>query len=290
MPENLKALRLRIKSIKQTKKITRAMEMVSASKLRKTEGIMKASRPFMLKIQQLIGRLALSTGAQDHPLFQKSDTGIPLLVVFTSDRGLAGAFNANILKLATKTLNASPETKVIVIGRKGRDYMRRYFKSRIIREIADLNNRLDGAFTDALSAELQAGFEDGKYSQIDLLFPRFNSTVSNTPIVERYLPLEAAAFGVTAEDAKRQIDYILEPTPERVFDAILPRFLKSKVFLTLVETYTSEHSSRMMAMNNATKNCDELGDALTLRLNKARQAQITTEIIEIVSGAEALNG
>lgn len=290
MPENLKLLRGRIKSIQMTKKITRAMEMVSAAKLRKTEGLMKSSRPFMLKIQQLLGRLALSTGAQAHPLFQKSETGVPLIVIFTSDRGLAGAFNANILKVAVRELKANPDLKVFVIGRKGRDYLRRYFRSRIVKELTDLNGRLDAELTDSIGDELLNGFMDGRYSRIEILYPHFVSTATNRPTVERYLPLEAAAFGVTEEDAKDPIDYILEPSPERVFEAVLPRFLKSKIFLTLAETYTSEHSSRMMAMNNATKNCTELGAALTLRLNKARQAAITTEIIEIVSGAEALNG
>jgi len=288
MPENLKALRGRIKSINMTKKITRAMEMVSAAKLRKTEGVMKASRPFMEKIQLLLGRLALSTGAQEHPLFQKSETGVPLLVVFTSDRGLCGAFNANILKLAVARLKSEPGLKVFVIGRKGRDYLRRYFATRIVREITDAT--LTGEFTNAIADELLNGFLDARYSRIELLYPHFISTVYNKPTMERYLPLEPAAFGVSATDALTPVDYILEPSPERVFEVVLPRFLKSKIFLTLAESMTSEHSSRMMAMNNATKNCNELASGLTLRLNKARQAVITTEIIEIVSGAEALKG
>ncbi len=290
MPENLKALRSRIKSISSTKKITRAMEMVSAAKLRKTEGVLKASRPFMQKIQSLLGRLALSTFAQEHALFQKSETGFPLLVVFTSDRGLAGAFNVNILKYALRVLRDNPDMKAFVIGRKGRDYLRRYAKDRIYKEVTDLNNRLDGEFTDGIGNELLQGFLDGRFSRIELLYAHFISTASNKPRVERYLPLEAAAFGVSEEQAGKSIDYLLEPSPERVFDAILPRFLKSKIFLTLAETYTAEHSSRMLAMNNATKNCNELGGKLTLRLNKARQAAITTEIIEIVSGAEAQKG
>ncbi len=289
MPENLKALRDRIRSINKTKKITRAMEMVSAAKLRKTEGLMKSSRPFLQKIQLLLGRLALSSGAQDHPLFQKSESGTPLYVVFTSDRGLCGAFNANILKLAMQRLAADPSAKLYVIGRKGRDFLRRYHGDRIIGDMVDLGS-LDGEVTDQLSQELLEGFENGWYSRIELIYPEFVSTVLNVPKVERYLPLEPSAFGVSEEEAASPIDYILEPSPERVFDVLLPRYLKSKVYLTLAETQTSEHAARMMAMNNATKNCDELSEKLTLRLNKARQAAITTEIIEIVSGAEALNG
>ncbi len=290
MPENLKALRGRIRSIGKTKKITRAMEMVSAAKLRKTEGVMKASRPFLQKLRGLIGRLALSTGASDHPLFKKPSTGHPLYVVFTSDRGLCGAFNANILKLAASELKKTPDAKVLVVGGKGRDYFKKHYSDRIAGAYVDFGGNLDPDRMGELADEIYNGFLDGKYSRIELVYPHFVSTATNRPTVERYLPMEAEAFGVTEEDAAQPIDYIMEPSPKRVFDTILPRFLKSKVFLTQAESVTSEHSSRMMAMNNATKNCNELGDMLTLRLNKARQAAITTEIIEIVSGAEALNG
>ncbi|HMZ53024.1 MAG TPA: FoF1 ATP synthase subunit gamma, partial [Candidatus Sumerlaeota bacterium] len=188
MPENLKALRGRIKSINSTKKITRAMEMVSAAKLRKTEGIMKAARPFMERIQALLGRLAQSTFAQENALFQKSETGVPLLVVFTSDRGLAGAFNTNILKAAVKELKANPALKVFVIGRKGRDFMRRFYKDRIYKELTDLNGSLEGKVTDAIGDELLNGFLDGRFSQVELLYPHFVSTATNRPVVERYLP------------------------------------------------------------------------------------------------------
>lgn len=289
MPENLKALRQRIRSIGKTKKITRAMEMVSAAKLRKTEGVMKASRPFMQKIQMLLGHLAHSTVAEGHELFNAPEKGDRVIIVFTSDRGLCGAFNANILKAASTELRNDPTAKAYVLGRKGRDFIANHFKDRLIGSKVDLGGNLDGEMTDQIAEDLLIGFRGGQYKRIDLLYPHFISTVANKPIVERYLPLEAEAFGVSEEEAKNPIDYILEPSPERVFDAVLPRYLKSKIFLTLAETFTSEHSARMMAMNNATKNCNELGDMLTLRLNKARQSAITTEIIEIVSGAEALN-
>lgn len=287
MPENLKALRNRVRSIGKTKKITRAMEMVSAAKLRKTEGVMKSSRPFLRKIQELLGRLALSSGAQEHPLFQRHGKGLPLFVLFTSDRGLCGAFNASLLKRTVAELKKTPEARIIVIGRKGRDFLRRHYPDNIEAEYKDLGGVLDGAWTDALANRLQEGFRAGRYARIELIYPHFISTARNKPVVERYLPLEPAAFGVSEEDSDREIDYILEPSPERVFEVVLPRFLQAKIFLTLAETFTSEYASRMMAMNNATKNCDELGSSLTLRLNKARQAAITTEIIEIVSGASA---
>ncbi len=288
MPENLKALRNRIRSIGKTKKITRAMEMVSAAKLRKSEGVMKSTRPFLHKIQELLGRLALSTGAQEHPLFQRPSTGYPVVLLFTSDKGLCGAFNAHLIKRAVKELEKDPDLRVIAVGRKGNDFLKRHYPGRIEASHVDLGGQLDGAWTDAMANNLQERFRAGEYSRIELIYPHFISTAANRPVMERYLPLEPAAFGVSEEEASEPIDYILEPTPERVFEALLPRFLQTKIYLTMAETFTSEHASRMMAMNNATKNCEELGSSLTLRLNKARQAAITTEIIEIVSGAEAL--
>jgi F-type H+-transporting ATPase subunit gamma len=249
---------------------------------------MKSARPFMHRIQLLLGRLAQSGTAQENKLFAKPASGVPLYVIFTSDRGLCGAFNANLLKILSRELKADPTAMVFVIGKKGREYVRRHFPTRIAGEIADLNGSLEGKTTDRISNELLDGFLNGKYSRIELVYPEYVSMVLNRPTVSRYLPMEASAFGVPAEEADKAIDYLLEPSPERVFEVLLPRYLRSKIYLVLAETFTSEHSARMMAMNSATKNCDELTDTLTLRLNKARQSAITTEIIEIVSGANAL--
>lgn len=290
MPENLKVLRNRIRSIKQTKKITRAMEMVSAAKLRRTEQVMKSSRPFMGKIEHLLRQLSRSTGAEEHPLFQESDTGAPVLVAFTSDRGLCGSFNANVLKQIEARIKSGPGLRVYVIGRKGRDWMRRYYPGRIDKEMIDLGGRVDGEATDKIADDLLNGFHDGRYSKVDLLYTSFVSVTNHKPVVPRYLPLDASAFSISEEEERHPIDYILEPSPERVFDTVLPRYLKSKIFLAMAESMTSEHAARRMAMNNATKNSDDLSEKLTLRLNKARQAAITTEISEIVGGAEALNG
>jgi F-type H+-transporting ATPase subunit gamma len=180
--------------------------------------------------------------------------------------------------------------KVIVLGRKGRDTLRKRYADRMVAAHTDLGGRPQGTFTDRIGAELLDGFRDGRYSRVLLCYAHYISTASNRPMVEQYLPFEAAAFGAGENGEATQIDYLLEPSPEEVFEAVLPLYLRRKLFLTLAEAMTSEYASRMMAMNNATKNCDELTGSLTLRLNKARQAAITTEIIEIVSGAQALTG
>lgn len=292
MAKGIKELRLRIRSIRNTKKITRAMEMVSAAKLRRTQGVMEAARPFARKLESLLGRLALSPTAREHQLFEVRDKGaLPTLyVVFTSDRGLCGAFNANILKAAERLMREQPDALVYCVGRKGRDHFRKRIGERLVGQRIDLGGQIDGTITDAIGNDLLQLWNDRKVAEINIVASHFVTTSSNRPEVSRYLPLEPEAFGLTAEEAEHPIDYILEPSPARIFDALLPRYLRSKIYLTLAETFTSEHASRMLAMNNATKNCDELSSMLTLQMNKARQAAITTEIVEIVSGAEALNG
>ncbi len=289
MPENLKQLRGRVRSIKKTKKITRAMEMVAAAKLRKTESVMKASRPFLYKMQEILGNLTASLEEDKRPIeFRKPESGYPVLIVFSSDRGLCGAFNTNVLKMAGYILTNNPEMKVVILGKKGRDYMKRYFKDRVIHEVTDMGTDVNPEVTQELYAFLRKGFDSGEYQEIHLLYSHFISTALNKPVKEQYLPLVKDAFDMP-ETAKTNQDYLLEPDPETVFEALVPRFLQARLYLTLAESFTSEYSSRMLAMNNATKNCDELTEKLTLRLNKARQAAITTEIVEIVSGAEALN-
>lgn len=292
MAKGIKELRLRIRSIKGTKKITRAMEMVSAAKLRRAQNEMEAAKPFTRKLQSLLGRLALSPTAQEHPLFEnRAESGLPrLLLLVTSDRGLCGAYNANLLKAADRWTRENPTGQLYIVGRKGVEFFRKRVADRIVGRVTDLNTKLDGPTTDKVANELLALFNDRKVSQIDVISAEFVSASTNRPRLQRYLPLEASAFGLTAEEAARPIDYLLEPSPERVFDALLPTYLRGVVYLALAEAFTSEHSSRMLAMNAATKNCNELGDKLTLQMNKARQATITTEIIEIVSGAAALEG
>src|SRR5690606_4829021 len=216
MAKGIKELRGRIRSIKNTKKITRAMEMVSAAKLRRSQTAMKSAKPFTQKLEQLLGRLALSSRAQENPLFEKRDpaSAPPLLLLFTSDRGLCGAFNANLIKLAEKYLAAHPNALIYTIGRKGRDYLRKRYPKQIVGEVMDLGGKLDGEVTDRIARELVAMFLERKVSEINIVASEFLTTATNRPKLSRYLPLEPEAFGVSdAEEGGKSIDYILEPSP-----------------------------------------------------------------------------
>lgn len=288
--ESLKDLRRRIRSINQTRKTTRAMEMVSAAKLRRAQQALVASRPYAEKLTELLHNLSSDTALREHPLFQARQGDRKTLVVFTGDRGLCGAFNTNLINAAEQALKARPEIdwKLVCVGRRGRDYFVRrqwpiaeYFTASgagvadpgLSREIADFLLKL---------------YTGNETDEVLLLHSHFVSTVVNHPVLEKYLNLSADEVKAEEGRAIHEIEYIMEPSRADVLDALLPRYLASRVHLAMSENMTSEHSSRMIAMNNATKNCDEMGDDLTLRMNKARQSMITTELLEIVAGAEAL--
>ncbi|MGF1574318.1 MAG: ATP synthase F1 subunit gamma [Sumerlaeia bacterium] len=291
MAKGIKELRSRVRSIKNTKKITRAMEMVSAAKLRRAQTEMQGAKPFQKKLELLLGRLSRSPKAQENQLFQsRASLDKPnLLLLITSDRGLCGAFNANIIKKAAKYLQQHPNCLVYFIGKKGRDhFQKRISADRIVGQYIDFQAKLDGDKSDSISKELLAHFENNTVRDIDIISAEFISTSTNRPQQARFLPLEASAFGLSEEDDE-SIDYILEPSPEAIFEALLPRYLRMRIYLAIAENLTCEHSSRMLAMNAATKNCNDLASKLTLEMNKARQAAITTELTEIVAGADALN-
>lgn len=298
MPESLKDLRRRVKSIKSTKQITRAMEMVSAAKLRRAQAALLAARPYASKLQELLAQLAGSASVESHPLFQERESGPQVMVVFTSDRGLCGSFNTNIIRLVERQLKTSPgiDWQLYCIGKKGYEY----FQGGpwpIIEKKLDLGGRPDNDMARDISDELLGRFESGEAAAVHLAYPMFVTLAINRPVIQKFLHLSPEDLTVKTkeqeagegeEKKKREIDYILEPSPERVFDALLPRYLTSRIYITLAEVFTSEHSARMLAMNNATRACDDLADSLTLQMNKARQAQITRELIEIISGAQAV--
>ncbi|MGB9692755.1 MAG: ATP synthase F1 subunit gamma [Candidatus Sumerlaeaceae bacterium] len=289
MAENVKALRRRLRSIRNTKQITRAMEMVSAAKLRRAQAALLAGRPYALKLKELLEQLSAS-GSVSHPLLQSRPITKRWLVVFTADRGLAGAFNAQIIKRAEAFLRESAlPVELICIGKKGYDY----FKTKrvtIRRAVTDLSTKLSVARASEIGALLVRGFLDGECDEVVLLYNRFVSTLVYRPQLEVLLPV--GATHVTDQPAitpaRRTHEFILEPSPAAVLEALLPRFVANRIYITLAETFTAEHSARMVAMSGATRNCEELTEKLTLKMNKARQAAITKEIIEIVSGAEAL--
>jgi F-type H+-transporting ATPase subunit gamma len=293
MAENVKSLRRRLRSIKNTKQITRAMEMVSAAKLRRAQEMLMAARPFAAKLQEVLGRLA-GSGSIEHPYLVKRAVRKRTLVLVTADRGLAGSFNAQLIKKAEQTLRESADPMDLVcVGKKGYDY----FKSRpypIAFFVTDLAGKLSSERSNEVADRLVALFTSGETDEIVVLFNTFVSMLVFRPTLSKLLPLDPESLLTDTAGASAakgtNTEYLLEPDPQAVLSSLLPRYIKSKIYIVLAETFAAEHSARMVAMSSATKNCEELIQSVSLAMNKARQAAITKEILEIVGGAEALKG
>jgi F-type H+-transporting ATPase subunit gamma len=292
MPESLKALRRRLRSIHNTQQVTGAMEMVSAAKLRRAQSALQAARPFIRKLEMLLGYLAPAAEAAGHPLFTSRRVRRSTLVLFTADRGLCGSYNSNLIRIAEHHLKEHRlgSMDLICVGRNGANYFgRRNWP--IVGTYPDFGGVLDRDKSNDIAKTLLARYLEGETDEIYLLYSTFISTSQSKPTYEKYLDLDLSTLLRNAPPEERKgFDYTFEPDRDHVFDALLPIYLRSKVFITLAESFTSEHSARMLAMNNATKNCEELISTLTLRLNKARQTSITSDLLDIVGGAEALSG
>ena len=294
MAESLKDLRRRVRTVKSTQQITRAMEMVSASKLRRAQAVLMAGRPYAAKLQELLSHLGGSASVAEHPLFEQREGSNRIMVVFTGDRGLCGAFNNNLLRLVEKELRGQRDKQwqLYCIGKKGADYFQRR-EWPIIHTYQELGGRPEIGVAREISEDLHARFTSGQTDAIYFYYQAFVSLAVYRPTLAKFLNLEPGELAGENQEAAQgasPADYILEPSADEVFNSLLPRYLTSKVYITLAEVFTAEHSARMIAMNLATKNCKEISDALTLQLNKARQAGITSELLEIVGGAEAVKG
>ncbi|MCD6384822.1 ATP synthase F1 subunit gamma [Candidatus Sumerlaeota bacterium] len=297
MIESLKVLRRRIRSIRNTGQITRAMEMVSAAKLRRTEQAWESAKPFYTYLRRLMIHLLFKEKEHDgrtslqHPFLESRNEGVVCLVVITSDRGLCGAFNTNVLHRAEDFIQhrlGKREVVIYCIGRRGYNYLRRH-RVNIIGTVLDTAARFEPEIAEKISAELQDFYLRGEISEIHLLYSRFVSRMHQYPYVERLIPLSRALIK-DEEDTREPlspIDYIIEPDMQTLVNELLPAFLRAKISISLLEAFTSEHSARMIAMTNATRNCAELLDELTLKMNKARQSSITRELLDIVGGSEA---
>jgi F-type H+-transporting ATPase subunit gamma len=282
---SLRALRRRIRSVENTRQITKAMEMVAAAKLRRAQARAVAARPYAAKITEMLGNLRGAASELDHPLFKSREVRTTALVLVTSDRGLCGAYNANLIRGAEQRLRAaSPGSlKLLLVGRKGRDYFRRR-KHPVLGAHTPLPPDASLDFARTLTEDLIGRFVSGELDRVDLMFTRFISALTRRVVVETFLPIGAdrdagPAAGSTA---------IFEPDAESIFAELLPRYASSKLFAALAEALASEHSARMIAMGSARKNAGELIDLLVLRRNRLRQAAITKELLDIVGGAEAL--
>ncbi len=279
-------IRRRIVSARNIKQITRAMQFVAASKLRRAQDSTLASRPYREKLDEVIADLAAVLGGDDHPLLAErniSEAHSRLLVIITSDRGLAGALNTNTIRFVAREITEHPgELKVATVGRKGRDAMRRA-RVPIAAHFEGFGDR--PAFADVLPLArlVTDDFELGTYDRVDVVYSRFVSTLVQRPVIDQLLPVKPADD--TEGIQGRQ--FIFEPNPAAFLQALLPRYVATRLFQAVLEAKASEESSRMVAMKNATENAEELIEDLTLSYNKVRQSNITREMIEIASGAQA---
>lgn len=276
-------IRRRIRSIKNTQQITKAMKMVSAAKLRRAQESVVAARPYAKKIQEVLGRLAGSAQDYAHPLLEVRDGKKIGLVIITGDRGLCGGFNANLIRMAEHfVLEAEKEVALVAIGRKGRDYFRRRGRE-ITEEYTNIGDNPTFIQGKELAKRLTALYSEGVFDEIHLMYTEFKTAMSQKPVVLKLLPVEPVK-----EESTKAVEYLYEPSQAGVMDHLLPSYVETIVYRALLESKASEHGARMTAMSSATDNALEIIAKLTLNLNRARQAAITKEISEIVGGAAAL--
>jgi F-type H+-transporting ATPase subunit gamma len=295
---NLLDIRRRIKSVKNTQQITKAMKMVSAAKLKRAQDRVVTARPFANKMTEVLGQLAKRTDEDfHHPLLDLRGDQRYLLVLITADKGLCGAFNTNLTKAAQAFIRENPDKTVelMAIGRKGRDFFRNR-GAKILSEYLGLTGKGRVDFSEALEVArsiVKQYTDDASIDKVFLIYNEFKSVLSQRVVLEQLLPVSRVKEEAPHADARSQqpvtlVDYIYEQSPEEIFSRLLPRLIETQIFRALLESVASEQGARMTAMDSASKNASELIDSLTLNMNRIRQAAITNEIIEVVSGAAAL--
>ena len=289
---SLKDLKNRIESVKNTRKITKAMQMVAAAKLRRAQDSAEAARPYSERFNGVLGSLAASVGGSENAPKLLSGTGSDqthLLVVMTAERGLCGGFNSNIAKLARQHANAlissGKTVKILTVGKKGRDNLRRDFGSLFLAHV-DLTQVKRVGYSDAqsIAQDVLARFDNGEFDVATIFYSKFENVVSQVPTAQQVIP---ASYENTESDGGGSF-YDYEPDEGAILANLLPRGVATQIFSALLENGASEQGARMSAMDNATRNAEEMIDKLTIEFNRSRQAVITNELIEIISGAEAL--
>jgi F-type H+-transporting ATPase subunit gamma len=291
---SLKDLRLRINSVKSTRKITSAMKMVAASKLRRAQSAAEQGRPYAARMERMLGALAAGLAGQSGAPPLMVGTGrdqVHLLVAITGDRGLCGGFNASIAR-ATRTLAQSliadgKTVKILTVGRKGRDQLKRDFSAAIVGSYEDIGKKgVTFAETDQIADKVLALFEEGAFDVCTVIYNRFQSAIAQIVTRQTLIPLPVPAAMEKKDDSGAIYEF--EPSEEAILADLLPRNLSVQLFRALLESNASEQGARMTAMDNATRNAGDMLNKLTVKYNRSRQAQITKELIEIISGAEAL--
>ena len=275
-------IRRRIRSVKNTQQITKAMKMVSAAKLRRAQDAMFAARPYARKMMEVLSSMAARAEETAHPLLEQREGERILLVLVTADKGLCGGFNANIIRTAVRFLQdkRADAIELELLGRKGRDFFRRRHY-RVRSEQVGLFQALRYETGQKIAHGLIKAFTQREVDQVYLVYNEFKSVIQQRVIVERLLPIERKAI----EPQEPALDYLYEPGPEKIYAEMLPKHVEIQVWRALLESAAAEHGARMAAMDAATRNAGDMIDRLTLYMNKVRQAAITKEIIEVVSGA-----
>jgi len=287
---NLKDLRGRIRSVKNTRQITKAMKMIAAARLRKAQEAIQAKRPYAARLQEVIGTLATRADTEDHPLLQIREPKQVLLIVLTSDRGMCGGFNMNIARATENYVKGNDGThekiELSIIGKKGQEYFKRRPQYTVHKEYRDVFTNIGFAKAGEIGREIIDAYVDEGLDAVYMVYNEFKSAIAQEVIVEKILPVEPH------EEAKDEdlLDFVYEPGKRAVLDEVLPLYVNYQIYRAILESIASEMGARMTAMDNATRNASELIDKLTLQYNRARQAAITTELMEIIGGAEALKG
>ena len=293
---NLKEVRIRIASVQSTQQITKAMKMVSAAKLKRATNAIVQLRPYATKLKEILGNLSGSLEGSSSPYIQEREPNKVLIVVVSSNRGLAGAFNMNVIKAANNLIaeKYSEQYKkgnvsVVAIGKKSQDF----YEKRNYNVIGN-NNEVYAALTfenvTKITDSIMAGFEKGNFDKVELVYNRFKNAAVQIITTEQLLPLPKTETDAKEVKTSANIDYILEPSQEEIVEQLIPKSIKIQLYKAVLDSHASEHGARMTSMDKATENAGDLLKALKLSYNQARQAAITTELTEIVSGAAALNG
>lgn len=281
----LRDIKKRIRAVVNTKQITKAMEMVAAARLRRAQQLVEQSRPYSEKMRLILEQISSAATEFRHSFFEKREVNNRILVVMTSDRGLCGSYNTNVLRRAAEVLRTSEiKPKLVIVGKRAKDYFKRR-DVEILKVWQDLGGKMDYDVARELTTYLIDQWETGAADQIEMLYTSFISMSNFRVGVSTFLPIEPPE---TDETTGR--DYIFEPDPQNIYDTLMPAYALTIIQMAMADAIASEHGMRMVAMNLATKNAEEMIDSLTLSYNKARQAAITSELLEIVSGAEALKG
>ena len=286
---SLKDIKKRISSVKNTQQITKAMKMVAAAKLRRAQDAAVAARPYAEKLQAVLANLAQREEADAHPLLSQRGTGRALVILMTADRGLCGGFNANAAKAAERFIRNNEQgfddLELMIIGRKGRDLLKSRLGEKITKVHENITSEATYKTAQLIGEEVVNAYGEGQYDAVFVIYNAFQSAIVQNVTLEQVLPIQP---NEVEEQAEATIDYIYEPNRGEVLSQLLPKMVEVQIFRALLESNASEQGARMSAMDSASRNASEMIGKLTLQYNRARQAAITKELMEIISGAESI--